>query len=122
MRYIPNSPEERQEMLEDIGLNSAEELFRSIPADILLNRSLHVTEPLAENEVIGEMERLAELNPAATKSSFLGGGVYSHFSPTVVDNLIQRSEFFTSYTPYQSEASQGFLQAMFELQQDLNQN
>lgn len=116
MRYIPNSPEERQEMLEKIGLSSADELFRSIPADVLLNRKLDVTEPLAENEVIGEMENFAETNIASRKTSFLGGGVYSHFSPTIVDHLIQRSEFFTSYTPYQPEVTQGTLQYIFEFQ------
>ena len=116
MRYIPNSPEEREEMLEIVGLKSADELFRSIPADVLLNRKLNVTEPLAEPEVIGAMESLAAKNTAASKPSFLGAGVYSHYSPTVVDHLIQRSEFFTSYTPYQPEISQGTLQYIFEFQ------
>ena len=116
MRYIPNSPEEQNEMLEEIGLSSRDELFRSIPADVLLNRKLNVTEPLAENEVITEMNSFAEQNTASAKTSFLGGGVYSHFSPTVVDHLIQRSEFFTSYTPYQPEVTQGTLQYIFEFQ------
>ena len=116
MRYIPNSPEEREEMLEIVGLKSADELFRSIPADVLLNRKLNVTEPLAEPEVIGAMENFATKNTAATKPSFLGAGVYSHYSPTIVDHLIQRSEFFTSYTPYQPEISQGTLQYIFEFQ------
>jgi glycine dehydrogenase subunit 1 len=116
MRYIPNSPEERQEMLEVVGLASADELFRSIPLDVQLNRALNVTDPLAESEVIAAMEGFAGKNTAATKPSFLGAGVYSHFSPTVVDHLIQRSEFFTSYTPYQPEISQGTLQYIFEFQ------
>ena len=116
MRYIPNSPEERDEMLEIVGLKSADELFRSIPKDVQLNRALKVTEPLSEPEVIGAMESLAAKNTAATKTSFLGAGVYSHFSPTVVDHLIQRSEFFTSYTPYQPEVTQGTLQYIFEFQ------
>lgn len=116
MRYIPNSPEEREEMLEIVGLKSADELFRSIPSDVLLNRKLEVTDPLAESEVIGAMEKLAARNTASTKPSFLGAGVYSHYSPTVVDHLIQRSEFFTSYTPYQPEISQGTLQYIFEFQ------
>lgn len=116
MRYIPNSPEEREEMLKIVGLNSADELFRSIPSDVLLNRKLEVTDPLAEIEVIGAMEKLAAKNTAAQKPSFLGAGVYSHYSPTVVDHLIQRSEFFTSYTPYQPEISQGTLQYIFEFQ------
>ena len=116
MRYIPNSPEERDEMLAVVGLKSAAELFRSIPADVQLNRALNITEPLAESEVIAVMEAMAAKNTAATKPSFLGAGVYSHFSPTIVDHLIQRSEFFTSYTPYQPEISQGTLQYIFEFQ------
>ena len=116
MRYIPNSPEERVEMLEIVGLKSADELFRSIPQDVQLNRALNITEPLAESEVIGAMEDFAAANTASRKPSFLGAGVYSHFSPTIVDHLIQRSEFFTSYTPYQPEISQGTLQYIFEFQ------
>lgn len=116
MRYIPNSPEERDEMLAQIGLTDAAELFRSIPADVQLNRNLNVTDALAESEVIGAMEAMAARNTATTKPSFLGAGVYSHFSPTIVDHLIQRSEFFTSYTPYQPEISQGTLQYIFEFQ------
>ena len=116
MRYIPNSPEEREEMLASVGLANAAELFRSIPTDIQLGRKLHVTDPLAEIEVIAELERMAARNTAATKPSFLGAGVYSHYSPTIVDHLIQRSEFFTSYTPYQPEVSQGTLQYIFEFQ------
>jgi glycine dehydrogenase subunit 1 len=116
MRYIPNSPEERAEMLASIGLSSHDELFRSIPADIRMNRALNITEPLAESQVIGAMESMAAKNTAATMPSFLGAGVYSHFSPTIVDHLIQRSEFFTSYTPYQPEISQGTLQYIFEFQ------
>jgi len=116
MRYIPNSPEERDEMLKIVGLNSADELFRSIPQDVQLNRELNVTHALAETEVIGAMENLADKNPASRKPSFLGAGAYLHYSPTVVDHLIQRSEFFTSYTPYQPEVTQGTLQYIFEFQ------
>ena len=116
MRYIPNSPEERAEMLASIGLASHDELFRSIPADVRLNRALNITEPLAESQVIGAIEAMAAKNTAAAMPSFLGAGVYSHFSPTIVDHLIQRSEFFTSYTPYQPEISQGTLQYIFEFQ------
>ncbi|MFV0387453.1 MAG: aminomethyl-transferring glycine dehydrogenase subunit GcvPA [Pyrinomonadaceae bacterium] len=116
MRYIPNSPEEQQAMLERVGLENADELFRSIPAEVLLNRKLNVTEPLAEPEIVSAMENLAKLNSGAEKVSFLGGGVYSHFSPTIVDNLIQRTEFLTSYTPYQPEVTQGTLQYIFEFQ------
>ncbi len=103
-------------MLHVVGLSNAEELFRSIPDEVKLNRALNITDPLAEPEVIGGMEALGNANTAARKPSFLGAGVYSHFSPTVVDHLIQRSEFFTSYTPYQPEVSQGTLQYIFEFQ------
>ena len=116
MRYIPNSPEEREEMLASVGLAAAADLFKSIPAGVKLDRRLDVTEPLAEPEVIAAMEAMAAKNTAAVKPSFLGAGVYSHFSPTIVDHLIQRSEFFTSYTPYQPEISQGTLQYIFEFQ------
>ncbi|MFZ1699719.1 MAG: aminomethyl-transferring glycine dehydrogenase subunit GcvPA [Pyrinomonadaceae bacterium] len=116
MRYIPNSPEERDEMLASLGLSNASDLFRSIPENVQLGRPLNVTDPLAESEVIGAMEAMAAKNTAAAKPSFLGAGVYSHFSPTIVDHLIQRSEFFTSYTPYQPEISQGTLQYIFEFQ------
>src|SRR5215203_2555951 len=116
MRYIPNSPEERQEMLESIGLSRTADLFRSIPTDIQLGRPLKITEPLAEPEVMSAFAQMAAANSAARKPSFLGAGVYSHYSPTVVDHLIQRSEFFTSYTPYQPEISQGTLQYIFEFQ------
>ncbi len=116
MRYIPNSPEERAEMLRVVGLDSPEQLFRSIPKDVQLNRQLNVIEPLSEPELIAGMEELAAQNTATRKPSFLGAGAYSHYSPTVVDYLIQRSEFFTSYTPYQPEVTQGTLQYIFEFQ------
>jgi len=116
MRYIPNSPEEREEMLTSIGIQNTIELFRSIPDDIQLDRPLNVTEALSEMEVIDAFESMAAKNTAATMPSFLGAGVYSHYSPTIVDHLIQRSEFFTSYTPYQPEISQGTLQYVFEFQ------
>ena len=103
-------------MLESIGLSSAEDLFRSIPSEVQLGRKLNITDPLAEPEVVAALEEMAAKNTAATKPSFLGAGVYSHYSPTIVDHLIQRSEFFTSYTPYQPEISQGTLQYIFEFQ------
>jgi glycine dehydrogenase subunit 1 len=116
MRYIPNSPEERAEMLREVGLNSADELFRSLPAEIKLNRSLSVTDAVAEMDLIAAFEEMAAKNSAAKKPSFLGAGAYSHYSPTIIDSLIQRSEFFTAYTPYQPEISQGTLQYIYEFQ------
>ncbi len=103
-------------MLESIGLSNAADLFRSIPSDVQLGRKLDITDPLAESEVIATMAEMAARNTAAAKPSFIGAGVYSHYSPTIVDHLIQRSEFFTSYTPYQPEISQGTLQYIFEFQ------
>ncbi|HYN84234.1 MAG TPA: aminomethyl-transferring glycine dehydrogenase subunit GcvPA [Pyrinomonadaceae bacterium] len=116
MRYIPNSPEERQEMLGSVGLDTADALFDSIPAEVRLARPLEVPEALSEIELLARFERTAARNAAARRPNFLGAGAYSHYSPTIVDALIQRSEFFTAYTPYQPEISQGTLQAIFEFQ------
>jgi glycine dehydrogenase subunit 1 len=116
LRYIPNSPEERKEMLEAIGLKSAEELFDSIPRDLLLKRALNTPAALSEIELLNRFERMGRRNAAARRPSFLGGGAYSHYIPTIVDHIISRSEFFTAYTPYQPEISQGTLQTIFEFQ------
>jgi glycine dehydrogenase subunit 1 len=116
VRYIPNSPEERQEMLRGLGLGSAAELFDSIPADIVLKEPLKTPAALSEIELLERFEAMASKNAAARRPSFLGAGAYSHYAPTIVDSLIQRSEFFTAYTPYQPEISQGTLQAIFEFQ------
>lgn len=116
MRYIPNSPDERAEMLRVVGLEKAEELFSSIPAELLLRAPLKTPAALSEIELLAGFEQTAARNTAARRPSFLGAGAYSHYSPTVVDHLIQRSEFFTAYTPYQPEISQGTLQAIFEFQ------
>ena len=116
MRYIPNSPDERAEMLRQIGVSSMENLFDSIPADLRLQRSLNVPSALSELELLKKFETTATRNPAAGRINFLGAGAYSHYIPTVVDSLISRSEFFTAYTPYQPEISQGTLQAIFEFQ------
>ncbi|HEY0385050.1 MAG TPA: aminomethyl-transferring glycine dehydrogenase subunit GcvPA [Pyrinomonadaceae bacterium] len=116
MRYIPNSPEERTEMLHTVGLTSAEQLFDSIPSEIRFSAQLKTPAALSELELLAGFEKLAALNGAARRPSFLGAGAYSHYSPTIVDYLIQRSEFFTAYTPYQPEISQGTLQAIFEFQ------
>jgi len=116
VRYIPNSPEERQEMLRGLGLGSAAELFDSIPADIVLKEPLKTPDALSEIELLERFEAMASKNAAARRPSFLGAGAYHHYAPTIVDSLIQRSEFFTAYTPYQPEISQGTLQAIFEFQ------
>jgi glycine dehydrogenase subunit 1 len=116
LRYIPNAPEERAEMLRVVGLNSAAELFDSIPAELRLLDQLKIPAAISEMELLARFESLASRNRAARRPSFLGAGAYSHYAPTIVDHLIQRSEFFTAYTPYQPEISQGTLQAIFEFQ------
>jgi len=116
VRYIPNSPEERAEMLKSVGLESAVDLFDSIPADIILRSPLNTPAALSEIELLARFESLAARNTAARRPSFLGAGAYSHYAPTIVDHLLSRSEFFTAYTPYQPEISQGTLQAIFEFQ------
>src|SRR5690349_19326104 len=103
-------------MLQQIGVSSMENLFESIPADLRLRQSLNVPNALSELELLKKFEMTARRNPAANRISFLGAGAYSHYVPTIVDSLISRSEFFTSYTPYQPEISQGTLQAIFEFQ------
>src|SRR5437764_185148 len=103
-------------MLRGLGLGSAEELFDSIPADIILREPLKTPAALSETELLERFEALASKNSAARRLSFLGAGAYTHYAPTVIDSLIQRSEFFTAYTPYQPEISQGTLQAIFEFQ------
>ena len=103
-------------MLHQVGLNLAAELFASIPEDLRLTRNLDTTAALSEIELLAGFERLATRNPAAQRTSFLGAGAYQHYIPTIVDHIISRSEFFTAYTPYQPEISQGTLQAIFEFQ------
>ncbi len=103
-------------MLQQIGLNSTEELFHSIPEDLRLRGHLNTPAALSEIELLAGFEGMAEQNTAARRSSFLGAGAYSHYIPTIVDHIISRSEFFTAYTPYQPEISQGTLQVIFEFQ------
>jgi glycine dehydrogenase subunit 1 len=116
MAFIGNTDDDRRDMLDALGLESTAELFSDIPED-LRYPDLGLPEPLAELEVIRETDRLAARNAASCgRLSFLGGGAYGHFVPSVVDHLASRGEFTTSYTPYQAEASQGTLQAIFEYQ------
>src|SRR5437870_6836672 len=103
-------------MLEQIGAASIEQLFDSIPEALRLQDHLQVPAALSEIDLLRKFEQTATRNQAANRVSFLGGGAYSHYIPTVVDHLISRSEFFTAYTPYQPEISQGTLQAIFEFQ------
>ncbi|MBI4124669.1 MAG: aminomethyl-transferring glycine dehydrogenase subunit GcvPA [Deltaproteobacteria bacterium] len=117
MRYIPHTPEETQQMLKSVGLRSVAELFSSIPESLHMEKPLNLPEPLDEASLFRHLEALAGKNRiAAPHRSFLGGGVYRHFIPSAVKNLIQRSEFVTPYTPYQPEIAQGTLQVIFEFQ------
>jgi glycine dehydrogenase subunit 1 len=116
LRYIPNSPGERAEMLEQLGAASIENLFESIPEDLRLRQHLNVPAAMSEIELLKAFDEMGARNQAAGRVSFLGGGAYSHYVPTIVDHLISRSEFFTAYTPYQPEISQGTLQSIFEFQ------
>ena len=114
--YIPNTVDEQAAMLQAIGVGSVDDLFQDIPAEFR-NPGLNMPAPLSEMEVLQELQRLSERNLYPGRyASFLGAGVYRHFTPSVVSALVSRGEYLTSYTPYQAEASQGTLQAAFEFQ------
>jgi glycine dehydrogenase subunit 1 len=117
MAYILNTPDDVRAMLATIGLDSLDQLFDMVPAEFRRDRPLAVPGALSELELTGHVAALAARNRGADVSPcFLGGGCYDHFIPAVVDALAGRGEFFTAYTPYQPEASQGTLQATFEYQ------
>ncbi|MCZ6729565.1 MAG: aminomethyl-transferring glycine dehydrogenase subunit GcvPA [SAR324 cluster bacterium] len=116
MRFIPNNETVQRQMLQELGLSSIDELFRSIPPKARLGRPLNIPPGMAEEEQLALFEALAAKNSGAECSAFLGGGSYSHFIPLAADALVQRGEFLTAYTPYQPEVSQGTLQSIFEFQ------
>jgi len=116
MSYISLSDKEKKAMLDAVGIASVGELFRSIPEGVRLDRALSVPEPLSEPELTSHFEKLANHNRYSDFLSFLGGGIYPHFIPALVDYLASRGEFVSPYTPYQPEVSQGTLQAIFEFQ------
>jgi glycine dehydrogenase subunit 1 len=115
--YILNTPDDQRAMLDKIGVTSVEELFRQVPDAVRLKRPLNVPPALPEMELTRHVQALATKNrPADSAVCFLGGGSYDHFIPAVVDAIAGRSEYYTAYTPYQAEASQGSLQAFYEFQ------
>ncbi|NLN15304.1 MAG: aminomethyl-transferring glycine dehydrogenase subunit GcvPA [Tissierellia bacterium] len=115
--YISITPEDEQEMLKAIGLASVDELFEDIPEEVRLNRDLDLEESKSELEVRAYLRELANKNCSLDQMTcFLGSGAYDHYIPSVVNHIISRSEFYTSYTPYQPEISQGTLQYIFEYQ------
>jgi glycine dehydrogenase subunit 1 len=116
MNYTPHTDADVQHMLQTIGLDSTDDLFKPIPESLRL-KALDLAPGISEMEVLQVVDGLAaQIAAQAPALSFLGGGAYDHFSPTVVDAMISRGEFFTAYTPYQPEVSQGTLRAIFEFQ------
>ena len=117
MRYLPLTPEDRRAMLARIGVPSVDALFRDVPEAARLKAPLDLPDHAGELEVERAIAALAAKNlPTSAVPSFLGAGAYRHHIPASVDHLIQRSEFLTSYTPYQPEIAQGTLQMLFEFQ------
>src|SRR5512132_4188371 len=117
MTYIPISPKERDAMLETIGVKSLDDLFEAVPAKHRFPK-LNLPPALTEMEAMNELSGLAQSNENVRSDliSFLGAGMYNHYIPSVVDHILRRGEFYTAYTPYQPEISQGTLQAIFEYQ------
>ena len=115
MRYLPKSPAERVEMLDQIGAPSIDKLFEVIPEEYRLTRDLDIPRQMGESEII-DFFKAAGAKNAVGYASFLGAGSYRHYRPVIIDSLVQRGEFLTSYTPYQAEITQGTLQAIFEFQ------
>ncbi len=117
MRYLPHTDADVQQMLDQIGVAGIDELFSGIPENCRLQKPLDLAPAKSESEVLTFLRNLAEQNSKVSDwDSFLGGGAYNHFIPAVIDQLVSRSEFYTAYTPYQPEISQGTLQAIFEFQ------
>jgi glycine dehydrogenase subunit 1 len=114
MNYVPNSAKDRQALLAALGAPSAESLFKDIPKKVALKEKISLPSPLSEPELLEELK--AQSGKNSSPVSFLGAGSYNHFIPSVVKYIISRSEFYTAYTPYQAEASQGILQAIYEYQ------
>lgn len=115
MNFIPNTNKDREDMLKTIGISSVNDLFNDIPKEILLKENLKINKSLSELEVKNKLKNLANKNKTEF-ISFLGAGSYNHFIPSIVNHIISRSEFYTAYTPYQPEISQGILQAIYEYQ------
>jgi glycine dehydrogenase subunit 1 len=115
LRYLPKSEQERRAMLDSLGVNSLEDLFAHLPPEVLLNRPLDLPDGKSEYEIVEFFRRCGE-RCAPGYASFLGAGVYSHYRPVLVDTVVSRGEFLTSYTPYQAEISQGTLTTIFEFQ------
>src|SRR5690606_31028833 len=114
MSYVPHSPDDVRRMLDVIGVSSVADLFAQIPQEYLLDRPLDLPPPLSEWETARLLTGQAAANEALV--CFAGGGIYDHYVPAAVDMILRRSEFYTAYTPYQPEVSQGTLQVIYEFQ------
>jgi glycine dehydrogenase subunit 1 len=116
-RYTSATDADRREMLDAVGVDSVEDLFEAIPESVRLGRPIALPDGMAEQEVLDHLSALAARNRHAdVETTFVGAGMYDHYVPALIDNLVERSEFLTPYTPYQPEISQGGLQVMFEFQ------
>lgn len=115
--YLPTTTEDKNLMLKAIGVNSVEDLFKDIPKEVRLGRDLSINKGMSELEVQAYIKEITEMNRSCEDlTCFLGAGAYDHYIPSVVKHLVSRSEFYTAYTPYQPEISQGTLQTIFEYQ------
>ena len=116
MRYLPHTQQDIEQMLEAIGVPNVDALFEAIPTEARLGRPLAIEDGLDEISLMRHLGELAKANEAATMLSFQGAGIYDHHIPPAVDQLLNRSEFYTAYTPYQAEVAQGTLQTIWEFQ------
>ncbi|WP_430494160.1 aminomethyl-transferring glycine dehydrogenase subunit GcvPA [Rossellomorea marisflavi] len=116
-RYLPMTDQDQREMLDSIGVDSVDALFEDIPEEVRFKGDYNIKKAKSETELVKELSALAAKNAdLRSHASFLGAGVYDHYMPIIVDHVLSRSEFYTAYTPYQPEISQGELQAIFEFQ------
>lgn len=116
-RYIGNTNEDRAQMLEEIGVESIEALFKAVPDSVFLKDRLNIPDAQSEMELVKNIKSLSDKNLNLDDyTCFLGAGAYDHYIPALIDSLISRQEFYTAYTPYQPEISQGTLQVIFEYQ------
>ncbi|MBC8525432.1 MAG: aminomethyl-transferring glycine dehydrogenase subunit GcvPA [Candidatus Cloacimonetes bacterium] len=117
MPFISNTDEQREQMLKEIGVQNFEDLLRGIPKDLFIKENLNLSEPMSEMEIAKHITKLSEKNVNTNQFvSFLGAGIYDHFVPAAVNYIIGRPEFYSAYTPYQAEVSQGTLQFIYEFQ------
>ena len=113
-KFLPHTGEDIRQMLDRIGIKKLEDLYAEVPESIRFKGDYDIPETMSELEIRAFFEKLGQKNDKLT--CFAGGGVYDHYAPSVIQNLLSRSEFLTSYTPYQAEISQGTLHYIFEFQ------